>query len=495
MIYAEPPPDIVDPAGAARRRHAATVGLCPAHHRTAAGAALRLRAAGCRCSTPATRADGTVASVRSLPLVERDDEAVAILGPGEDVLLEFDGARRPAARRLDAPRRARHQGVVQGHGPLHQGRRDGGAAAWDRHRRTTGAARRVQHSLRGWPMSDSARTTPITPALRWLLARPLSADRRPHGHRRLSRRRLAGRIRHRRELSGLRLPVDGARAPRRRTGRRAALRAVRPRHTRWRRGRIPNRRAARMGYVLAALAVVVLVTGLGLLRVAGIDLRQPGARAIVYWAHVLAPVGVAWAFVNHRRRGRALAPRAAWTWAAATAALVALTAAVDVRTSRSPAVTEAAVELRAVVRAHGQRPGHSRRRADGRRLLRRVPHRCAPWLAVERAPLQLVQQRGLHGERQGDARGDAGPRRQRRRQPLVRRLPRSGAALQRRVRPRRLRHRERPDVAGRPHLHRLPRHRAGEQHPGQRRLHDRRAAPLPVRVQRHRRRCARSASS
>ena len=30
-----------------------------------------------------------------------------------------------------------------------------------------------------------------------------------------------------------------------------------------------------------------------------------------------------------------------------------------------------------------------------------------------------------------------------------------------------------PDVAGRPHLHGLPRHRAGQQHPRQRRLHDR----------------------
>ena len=106
----------------------------------------------------------------------------------------------------------------------------------------------------------------------------------------------------------------------------------------------PNRRAARMGYVLAALGLVVLASGLGLMRVAGIDLRQPGARAIVYWAHVLAPFGAAWAFVNHRRRGRALAPRAAWTWAAATTAVVALTAAIDVRTSRAP-VGEATVSL------------------------------------------------------------------------------------------------------------------------------------------------------
>ena len=71
----------------------------------------------------------------------------------------------------------------------------------------------------------------------------------------------------------------------------------------------PNRRAARIGYVLAALASVVLVSGLALMRVAGFELRQPGLRTIVYWLHVLAPLGVAWAFVNHRRRGRALQRR------------------------------------------------------------------------------------------------------------------------------------------------------------------------------------------
>jgi hypothetical protein len=107
----------------------------------------------------------------------------------------------------------------------------------------------------------------------------------------------------------------------------------------------PNRRAARMGYVLAALAAIVLLSGLALMRVGGVDLRQPGVRAVVYWLHVLAPLGVAWAFVNHRRRGQALRPAAAWTWAAATVAAVAFTAAVDVRTSRDPVVTEGAVSF------------------------------------------------------------------------------------------------------------------------------------------------------
>lgn len=105
----------------------------------------------------------------------------------------------------------------------------------------------------------------------------------------------------------------------------------------------PNRRAARVGYLLAALATVVLVSGLALLRVAGIELRHPLARGLTYWLHVLVPIGVAWAFLQHRRRGRPLGARAAWTWAMATAAAVAITAVVDVRMTRpAPPATAAA---------------------------------------------------------------------------------------------------------------------------------------------------------
>ncbi len=97
----------------------------------------------------------------------------------------------------------------------------------------------------------------------------------------------------------------------------------------------PNRRAARVGYALAALAIVVLLTGIALMRVGGIELRQPWARSAAYWLHVLVPFGVFAAFQQHRRRGRRLAPRAAWTWALATAGVVFLTALVDVRLSRA----------------------------------------------------------------------------------------------------------------------------------------------------------------
>ncbi len=81
--------------------------------------------------------------------------------------------------------------------------------------------------------------------------------------------------------------------------------------------------------------------GSALLRVAGIELRQPGARAdrllgCTCWPRSASPG-------RSSTTAGAAAPcsrGAAWTWAAATAALVALTAAIDVRTSRPPAVTD-----------------------------------------------------------------------------------------------------------------------------------------------------------
>ena len=188
----------------------------------------------------------------------------------------------------------------------------------------------------------------------------------------------------------------------------------------------PNRRAARIGYVLAALAVGRAGQGRGAdarRRVRAAATRHAGARLLG------ARAGPA------RRRLGVRQPSPARTSAErrarpgrgrpATAALVALTAAIDVRTSRPPSSPTATVSFAPSFVAHRQRRADPGRGADGGRLLRRVPHRRASRLAVERAPLQLVQQQGLRRQREGDAPGDAGPRRQRRGQPLVRRLPRS----------------------------------------------------------------------
>ncbi len=66
--------------------------------------------------------------------------------------------------------------------------------------------------------------------------------------------------------------------------------------------------AIRIGYALFGVGIVVLVTGLLLMRISGFDLKQPAARSVVYWLHVLLPLAAAWLYVLHRLAG----PRIKW---------------------------------------------------------------------------------------------------------------------------------------------------------------------------------------
>jgi len=66
-----------------------------------------------------------------------------------------------------------------------------------------------------------------------------------------------------------------------------------------------NKRAIRVGYALFAISIVVLVTGLLLVRVGDVfDLKQPTTRSIVYWLHVLSPVVAIWLYWLHRLVGQ-----------------------------------------------------------------------------------------------------------------------------------------------------------------------------------------------
>jgi tetratricopeptide (TPR) repeat protein len=64
-----------------------------------------------------------------------------------------------------------------------------------------------------------------------------------------------------------------------------------------------NRRAVRVGYALFAASILVLVTGVLLIRVAGIDLKHPTVRAGIYWLHVLVPLMAGWLYWLHRLAG------------------------------------------------------------------------------------------------------------------------------------------------------------------------------------------------
>jgi tetratricopeptide (TPR) repeat protein len=80
--------------------------------------------------------------------------------------------------------------------------------------------------------------------------------------------------------------------------------AVHLRHA-WNR---PNRRAVRAGYALLVISIVLLVSGVALVRLEGFELRDPRLRSAAYWAHVLTPLIAVWLYVLHRLAG----PRIRW---------------------------------------------------------------------------------------------------------------------------------------------------------------------------------------
>ena len=66
-----------------------------------------------------------------------------------------------------------------------------------------------------------------------------------------------------------------------------------------------NKRAIRVGYALFAVSLIVLGTGLLLVRVGGVfDLKQPTTRSLVYWIHVICPVVTIWLYWLHRLVGQ-----------------------------------------------------------------------------------------------------------------------------------------------------------------------------------------------
>ncbi len=83
----------------------------------------------------------------------------------------------------------------------------------------------------------------------------------------------------------------------------------------------PNRRAVMVGYALFAVAIVLLLSGLTLTRgIPLVELRDPGARSVAYWAHVLTPLLAVWLFVLHRLAG----PRIRWRVGGGIAAVAAV---------------------------------------------------------------------------------------------------------------------------------------------------------------------------
>ncbi|MEZ6123644.1 MAG: multiheme c-type cytochrome [Planctomycetaceae bacterium] len=80
------------------------------------------------------------------------------------------------------------------------------------------------------------------------------------------------------------------------------------------------RRTVKIGYALFTVCLIVLLSGLVLVRIEGFfDLKHPTTRAVIYWAHVLCPVAGLWLYWLHRLVG----PKMKWKQGIAYGGLVA----------------------------------------------------------------------------------------------------------------------------------------------------------------------------
>jgi len=91
--------------------------------------------------------------------------------------------------------------------------------------------------------------------------------------------------------------------------------AIHAANTRYRR----NRRAVQVGYLLLVASVALLVSGLLLFRVGGLELKSPSGRSLAYWVHVVSPLAAVWLYVLHRLAG----PKIKWKYGVAYTGAVA----------------------------------------------------------------------------------------------------------------------------------------------------------------------------
>jgi tetratricopeptide (TPR) repeat protein len=84
----------------------------------------------------------------------------------------------------------------------------------------------------------------------------------------------------------------------------------------------PNRRAVRVGYMLFATSLVLLFTGVALMRLDFFSIKNPNLRSPIYWAHVITPVAAIWLYVLHRLAGPRIKWRIGIRWAIAVGVVV-----------------------------------------------------------------------------------------------------------------------------------------------------------------------------
>ena len=85
----------------------------------------------------------------------------------------------------------------------------------------------------------------------------------------------------------------------------------------------PNRYAVRAGLGLYASVILLVASGLLLIRFDFFEINDPRIRPGAYWIHVIAPLAVIWLFVLHRLAGPRLRWRRGTQWTVATLAFTA----------------------------------------------------------------------------------------------------------------------------------------------------------------------------
>jgi len=84
----------------------------------------------------------------------------------------------------------------------------------------------------------------------------------------------------------------------------------------------PNKRAVRVGYGLFAVSLILLFSGVALMRVGNFQIKDPNVRSMSYWAHVITPLLTIWLYILHRLAGPKIKWKVGLSWAAAVGVIV-----------------------------------------------------------------------------------------------------------------------------------------------------------------------------
>ena len=175
--------------------------------------------------------------------------------------------------------------------------------------------------------------------------------------------------------------------------------------TSWKR---PNRAAIRYGLMLLGAAVILLISGLVLVRIGGFEIRDPAVREVGYWLHLLTPVLAIGLYIRHRLAG----PRIKWEyarlWSVGVTAVVVLMGfmhAHDPRVASKVGPREGAPILLSIRSENGRRQPDSGQDLDDGSVLHGVPQGRLRRLVPLFAPSQFVQQSALSCQRERDEKG------------------------------------------------------------------------------------------